>query len=399
MHMLKKIKNYDFILLFAPIILAGFGIVMIYSASMVTAVMEGLDSTYYLVKQSQWFVLGLGGFILFSIIPYQKYEKAIIWIIALALFSLLGVLLFGDARGNATRWLEIGPITIQPTEFVKLGLILYLASVYSKKQAYINDFKKGVLPPLIMTVIIIALVLKQPDVGSAVTIFLIACTIVFSSGMRFKHILILGGVSILVVAVAIPYMITDERISRFTGAYQPFEDPESAGHHLIQSYLAIGGGGITGEGLGQSVQKLGFLFGAHTDFIMSVIAEELGVFGVTIVIGLLSAIVLRGIYISIKCKDSFGALMAIGISSMVGVQALINLGSISGLLPITGITLPFLSYGGSSLLVLMISMGILNNIAATTKRNERGQGTAQTVPQKLNQRNFVTYRGGRKWSS
>lgn len=395
--MLKKLKNYDFILMFAPIVLAGFGIVMIYSASMVTAVIENHESTYYLVKQSQWFVVSLIGFILFTIIPYKKYEKYMVWNIVIALALLISVLLFGTSRGNATRWLSFGPVLIQPAEFVKLGIILYLASVYSKKQNYIDDFRKGVLPPLILTAFILALIVIQPDIGSAVTTFLIACTIIFSSGMRYKHIFLLGIVSSILVAAAIPFMITEERISRFTGAYQPFADPENAGHHLIQSYLAIGGGGITGEGLGQSVQKLGFLFGAHTDFIMAVIAEELGIIGVFIVLGLLALIVLRGLYVSLKCRDSFGALIAVGISSMIGIQTFINLGAISGILPITGITLPFVSYGGSSLLILMVSMGILNNIAASTKKDE--QDPANTKPVQQEQKKFVTYRGGRRWSS
>src|SRR5699024_3142616 len=194
--------------------------------------------------------------------------------------------------------------------------------------------------------------------------------IIISSGIRFRHIFLLVLVGVLFLSLVIPQMVTDTRINRFTGAYQPFEAPDDVGYHLIQSYLAIGVGGITGEGLGQSVQKLGYLFGPHTDFIMAIIAEELGFIGVFIVIGLLALIVLRGIFIARKCRDSFGALLAIGISSMVGVQAFINLGAISGVLPITGVTLPFVSYGGSSLLVLMISMGILNNIARTVKATE-----------------------------
>src|SRR5699024_5706822 len=153
------------------------------------------------------------------------------------------------------------------------------------------------------------------------------------------------------------------RLSRITGAYDPFLNPDSTGYHLIQSYIAISGGGVTGEGLGQSVQKLGYLWGAHTDFIMAVIAEELGIFGVILVIGLFVVITLRGLFIARKCTDSVGSLLAIGISSMISIQAIINLGAISGILPITGVPLPFLSYGGSSLFILLISMGILNNIA------------------------------------
>lgn len=275
---------------------------------------------------------------------------------------------------------------------------MYLASVYSKKQEYIHDFYKGVLPPLVLTGIILSLIMMEPDIGTTAIIFLIASTVVISSGIRRKHLLVLAFVTLLLIAFTIPKMVTDVRISRFTGAYQPFEAPDDSGYHLIQSYLAIGGGGVTGEGLGQSVQKLGYLFGAHTDFIMSVISEELGFFGVALVIGMLSLIVLRGLFIARKCEDSFGSLLAIGISSMIGIQSFINIGAISGILPITGVTLPFVSYGGSSLFVTLIAMGVLNNIAMTAKKND-GQAPMRTdVPESPNIQRF-NQRGGKRWSS
>src|SRR5690625_2002767 len=216
----------------------------------------------------------------------------------------------------------------------------------------------------------VTLILMHLDLCYAMIIILLVSTIIIRFGIRFNHILLLLTFSATIILLMVPSMITETRIARFTGAYQPFLNPDTDGYHLIQSYLAIGGGGLSGEGLGQSVQKLGYLWGAHTDFIMAVIAEELGVLGVIIVIGLFIVITLRGLFIARKCEDSFGALLAIGISSMVAIQAFINLGAISGILPITGVTLPFISYGGSSLLVLMISMGILNNIARTVNLKE-----------------------------
>ena len=375
--MIRKLRNYDFTLMITPILLSGFGIVMIYSASMVTAVVAGLDSTFFMVRQLQWFILGFIAFVICSLFPYKNYQKLIKPIILLCVALLVAVLLFGKSAHNATRAINItSSISIQPAEFVKLGLILYLASVYSKKQSYINDFSKGVLPPLILTAFILGLIILQPDIGTSVIILMIACSIIFSSGIRLKHLLLLISIGLIILAIAIPSMVTEVRIERFTGAYQPFTDPEDSGYHLIQSYVAIGVGGLTGEGLGQSVQKLGYLWGAYTDFIMAIIAEELGFIGVLIVIGLLVLIILRGMFIARKCKDSFGALLAIGISSMVGIQALINLGSTSGLLPITGVPLPFVSYGGSSLLVLMAAMGILNNIAMVVKKE---QGDSATI--------------------
>ena len=365
--MKNRLKTFDFTLVFTPLILTIFGIVMIYSSSMVIAVMDDKPPNYYMIKQIQWFIIGLVLFVFCCFFNYRHYQKLMKFII-FGLIIMLVMVLFEDPIKGARSWLSIGSYSIQPSEFVKLGLIMYLASVYSKKQSYLNHFGSGVLPPLVMTGILLGLIVLQPDIGTATIIFLIACSVIFSAGIRLRHLslLMIMGASVLVLAGV--KMLTDHRLSRFTGAYQPFSDPEDAGYQLIQSYIAIGTGGLDGLGLGQSVQKLGYLTEGYNDFIMAVIAEELGFIGVVIVIGLLSLIVLRGLYISKDCQDSFGSLLAIGISSMVGVQAFINLGAISGLLPITGVTLPFVSYGGSSLLVLMISMGILNNIARHAKR-------------------------------
>ncbi|WP_010649539.1 putative lipid II flippase FtsW [Oceanobacillus massiliensis] len=396
--MIQKWKDYDFTLIITPILLACFGIVMIYSASMVTAVVEGNESTYYLVRQSIWFGLGAAGFIFCSIFPYKYYQKLMKFIILIIVFLLVAVLFFGNSVNNAKSWFQIGPFSMQPAELAKLGIIMYLASVYSKKQSYINEFNKGVLPPLIMTGIILGLVVMQPDIGTASIIFLIACSVIFSSGIRLKHLSILIAVGLGLALLAVPYMVTDERLSRFTGAYKPFETPDSDGYQLIQSYLAIGVGGMNGEGLGHGVQKLGYLMEAHTDFIMAVVAEELGFIGVLIIVGMLAIIVLRGIFIARKCNDSFGALMAIGISSMVAIQAFINLGAISGLLPITGVPLPFVSYGGSSLLIMLISMGILNNIAMYVKKQENGE-TEEKAEGSRNRSTINYNRGGKRWQN
>lgn len=391
--MIQKIKDYDFTLIMTPIVLTAFGLVMIYSASMVTAVVNGHESNYYLIRQAMWFAIGLTAFTVCCIFPYKYYQKLMKIIVLAVVVMLAVVLIIGNSVNNAQSWIDIGPFSIQPAELAKLGLIMYLASVYSKKQDYIDHFQTGVVPPLILTGFILALIVMQPDIGTAAVIFLIACSVIFSSGIRFRHLFLLIALGAGLMLLAMPYMVTDERLSRFTGAYQPFETPASDGYQLIQSYIAIGGGGLTGEGLGQGVQKLGYLTEAHTDFIMAVVAEELGFLGVAIVLGLLATIVLRGIFISRKSRDSFGALMAIGISSMIGIQAFINLGAISGILPITGVPLPFVSYGGSSLLVLMISMGILNNIAMTAKREEQEPRDSEN---KSEMEQYAS-RGGNSW--
>lgn len=381
-----------------PVLLAAFGVVMVYSASMVTAVVvDGQDSTYYLFKQLTWFIISLGIFMVISLVPYKFYQRVMKPIVLLSILLLVLVLLFGESANNATRSLKIASFNFQPAEFVKVAIILYLASVYANKQSYINDFGRGVLPPLILTGIILALIIMQPDIGTSAIIFILAAMIIASSGIRFKHLFTLALIGTVILLIAIPQMVTDTRISRFTGAYQPFTAPDDSGYHLIQSYIAIGVGGLSGEGLGQSVQKLGYLWGAHTDFIMSIIAEELGFIGVFIVIGLLATIVLRGLYISRQCTDSFGSLLAIGIASMVGIQAFVNLGAISGILPITGVPLPFISYGGSSLIVMFIAMGILNNVARSVKQQEITNHPL--TKQRKERRDFSIDHGGKRWSN
>src|SRR5699024_5392656 len=390
---MNKLKNYDFLLMILPILLAAFGIVMIYSASMYTVVFNGFECTYYAVKQAQWFVLVIIAFIVGSLVPYRVYHKFVIPLIIISFISLIIVQLFGQAQYNAVRSFSLFGINIQPSEFIKVFIIIYLASVYSKKQAYINDLKKGVIPPLLMSLSLVGLIIMQPDLGSASIILGIISVIVLSSGIRFKHIflIILAGAGF--ITLLLPWLTTSTRINRFTGAYDPFSDPTEAGYHLIQSYLAISGGGVKGEGLGQSIQKLGYLWGAHTDFIMAVIAEELGVIGVVFVIGSLLILILRGLHFAKRCNDSFGTLLAIGISSMIGFQAIVNLGAISGVLPITGVTLPFISYGGSSLVFILFSMGILNNIAKQVKKEDNKPKVIHTDPV-----DEIMHRRGTRWS-
>lgn len=383
--MYRFFRGYDYTLLIVPILLSAFGVVIVYSSSMVTAAVSGLESTFYLKKQFQWFIISLIAFLVVSKIPYKLYQRFVKLIIFLCVVLLGLVLLIGKESNNAVRAISLfGMFNLQPAEFVKIGLIIYLAHIYSKKQSYIDDFFKGVLPPLVILIIIIGLIMLQPDIGTSAIILLIAVFILISTNIRIRHLLFLGFVGISSLLLVIPYMITERRIARITGAYQPFLSPDDSGYHLIHSYLAIGNGGLTGQGLGQSVQKLGFLWGAHTDFIMSVVAEELGFFGVAIIIALLMTIVLRGIYIAKQCNNDYGSFLAIGISAMVGIQSVVNLGAISGLLPITGVPLPFLSYGGSSLLSMMIAMGILNNIARTNKL----QPEVKREQEKREDRNF-----------
>lgn len=371
--MLKKIlKSYDYSLIVAIVLLAVFGLIMIYSASMVTAIQRyGYESDHFFDRQ-KWFLLaGACAFLFFALLPYKLLmsNKFLVPLVIVSLCALGGILLFGKEAGNAQSWFQIGPVSIQPSEFVKVAVIIYLSAVYAKKQPYINEFNKGVLPPLVFIILVFALIALQPDYGTGAIIILIAGTIILSSGMNIKNLLKLGLMGMIlslpVILALREEIFSKERLERFQVLLNPFAEGviQDSGYHLVNSYLAIGAGGVKGLGLGQSVQKLGYLPEPHTDFIMAIIAEELGILGVLFVLLSLAFIVLKGIFIALKGKDPFGSLLAIGISSMIGIQTFINLAGISGIFPLMGIPLPFVSYGGSSLLQLSISMGILVNVS------------------------------------
>lgn len=401
--MFKKIlKSYDYSLIIVVLLLTLFGLIMIYSASMVMAVQfYDVDSDYFFQKQ-KLHILGAGIiFVITALFPYKALQnnKILIPMVFLSIFGLIGIFIFGHVAGNAQSWFKLGTMSIQPSEFVKLCVIIYLSAVYAKKQAYINEFNKGVAPPLAYLVVVCLLVAGQPDFGTAAIIFIIAATIIFSSGMNFKNILRLSSIGLVgllfLVLIFSKEIFSEVRLSRFAVFKDPFLYEQSIGYHMSNSFISIGEGGLKGLGLGKSIQKLGYLPEAHTDFIMSIIAEELGIFGVSFVLLSLGYIVLRGIFIGLKCRDAFGSLLAIGISSMIGIQSFINLGGISGVIPLTGVPLPFVSYGGSSLIQLAIAMGILVNVSMFVnyeQKYKKKEVQGPNVPEQKVMGNVYRYR-------
>ncbi|OKL37245.1 FtsW/RodA/SpoVE family cell cycle protein [Domibacillus mangrovi] len=373
----RMLKSYDYSLIAAFLILCLFGLMMIYSASSVIAVQKyEVASGFFYDKQKLHVIIAFLAFSVMAIFPYKKLKaKRFVFLITLGMFTtLIFLFLFGSATNNAQSWFQIGARSIQPSEFSKLVIIIYMAAAFSKKQKNINSLNDSIAPPVILLLLFVFLVAIEPDFGTAFIILLIGLTILLSSGIKMKKLAKFALLLAILGVILSPLFIwqkenifTEEKMSRLTSYLDPFRYEEDAGYHLVNSYIAIGSGGLTGRGLGQSVQKLGYLPEPHTDFIMSVIAEELGVLGVIITIGGLAFIILRGFITSIKCSDPFGAMLAVGISSMIGIQSFINLGGISGVIPITGVPLPFISYGGSSLILLSISMGILVNISMYAK--------------------------------
>ena len=399
--MLKRIvRSYDYTLIAVILVLSIFGLVMVYSSSMVTAVARwDLPSDYFYMKQIRHLVIGLILFTIMAIIPYPLYKsnKVLVPLVFGSIVGLFALQFFGHTAGNAESWFKLGALgSLQPSEFVKLGVIIYLSAAYSKKQKYINVFNKGVIPPLVYLLIVCGLIVLQPDIGTAMIIFMVACTIIICSGMNWKsfakHLSILLGTILIAIPVIILYkdkIFTEKRLERFTGFLDPFSTEKYEGYQLVNSYVAIGNGGLTGVGFGQSTQKYGYLPEPHTDFIMAVISEELGLIGVAFVIICLATIVLKGIRTAIKSDDPFGSMLAAGISSMIGIQSMINLGGITGLIPITGVTLPFISYGGSSLIQLFLSVGILVNVSMKT-RYDAFYKKGQAVPEQMDDKRMIS---------
>ncbi|MBM7578366.1 cell division protein FtsW [Jeotgalibacillus terrae] len=381
----RMFRSYDYSLMAVYILLGVFGVVMVYSAGMVYAV-EILDQSpdFFYMKQLRNLIIGVIGFTVMALIPYKLYKEGMMLkiIFGLMFVLLIAVHIFGSEVNNAQSWIMLPGFQLQPAEFAKLGMIVYLSAVYAKKQSYIDEFNKGVMPPIVMLIAACFLVAAEPDFGTAAIIFAIGMSVIIASGMKVKSMLKLAGLAggVIAVIAGLLFLISrntfsnifsEERLGRIAAYQDPFAHISDNGWQLVGSYYAIGNGGLWGSGLGQSIQKLGFLPEPHTDFIMAIIAEELGIFGVGFVLLGLAYIVLKGIRIGLRCRNQFGKMLAIGISSMIGIQTFINLGGMSGLIPITGVPLPFISYGGSSLILLSLSMGLLMNVAMFVRYEEK----------------------------
>lgn len=376
----KRFKMMDKWLLLPYIALMLFSIVIVYSASSYSAMEDYGSASYYLFRQIPYVVASLitGLFIYFFPFKLLKNKK-FIQMVTIGMFALLVIVLFTPEVLGASRWIRLPGFNVQPAEFAKIFVILYLAYIFSRNQEGIETrFKQIALKPSILVALVGILVLLQPDTGTSIIIFLIILMMLFSSGISLKYGLIFFSIMALLVAGAI-YIVYNfgehipflgYRYERFLGWFDPFGYYETEGHQLVNSYYALNRGGMFGVGIGNSVQKTGYLPFPYTDFIMAIVGEELGLLGVSFVLGSLGLIIGRSFYIGSRSKDSFNSLLCIGVAAMLLVQSLINMAGITGLLPITGITFPFLSYGGSSLLAVSISVALVANASTMDRLRE-----------------------------
>jgi cell division protein FtsW len=355
----------DKVLLSLVLILVGFGVIMVYSTSGVHASAEG-NEHYFLLRHLLSILLGVTAMTIASLIPYPFYRRSGVIIpllfFAMALLMLTLIPGIGAKINNARRWLPIGSIrTFQPSELAKIILVLYFSYYMVKKQEKIRSFSFTVLPSFIILGAFFFLVVMQPDLGTAINLVMLVVPLMFIAGVRMLHLLeisLLAVPAIGFIAWSNPYQ--KMRILRFLN---PWEDPRGSGYQLIQSLIAIGKGGVAGVGLGQGQQKLFYLPEPYSDFIFSTIGEELGFLGALVIIVLFVGLLWRGIVIAFSAPDLFGTLTAFGLTLLIGGQATINLGVVTGLLPTKGLPLPFISHGGTSLVVCLTSVGILLNIS------------------------------------
>jgi cell division protein FtsW len=357
-------QTYDRQLLFAVLLLVGIGIVMVYSASSALALKKYGSGFHFLKKQAFFSLIGMVVLVVFSHIPFRVYRSLTYPILVLSLGLLTAVLVsgFGLSAGGSQRWMRLGPLTFQPVEAARLALVIYMAYSLSKKQDGLRQFGIGFVPHVMVLAVFAVLLMLQPDFGSVVIFSVLVWVMMFVAGVPIRHLL-----SALLLMVPMAYYLmmgAAYRIRRLVSFLDPWQYPDGEGYQIIHSLMAFGTGGLWGTGVGKGYQKLFYLPEPHTDFIFAVIGEELGFLGVLFIIGLYGVVIGRGISIAFRCRDDFGMYMALGITTAIGLQVSINLGVALGLLPTKGLTLPFLSYGGTSLLLNMASIGILMNIGA-----------------------------------
>jgi cell division protein FtsW len=359
--MARKLKS-DKVLFFATILLVALSIVMVYSASAPVALERYGRASVFLIKQGMWSVLGIAMLYVVMRIDYRFYrEPVFIWsCLALVAVALVAVYFRAPVNG-ARRWFGVGGIGVQPSELAKLVAIFFIAALLERRKHRIDEIGYALVPIALVVLGLVALILPEPDFGTSMSLLLIAAVMVFAAGLDYRHI-----VGVMLVALPVIYIVvmgSAYRRRRTLAFLNPWEDPLGDGFQIIQSLIAVGTGGVWGKGLMNGVQKLFYLPEPHTDFIYAAISEELGLVGATAVLLCFSVVTWRGLRVALRAPDSFGAFLALGLTTMVAVQAFINISVVLGLMPTKGIPLPFVSFGGSSLLINLVGMGILLNVS------------------------------------
>jgi cell division protein FtsW len=359
--MARKLKS-DKVLFVATLLLVCASVVMVYSASAVLATQRFNQPYLFLIKQFMWAALGVSAMTLAMRFDYRNYrEPSFIWMslgtVALALVAVL----FSAPINGSSRWFGVGGIGVQPSELAKLSAIFFMAALLERRMDRIDEVGYALVPIGLVVAVLVGLILAEPDMGTAMTLLVIAAAMVFAAGLNYRYVVgvILGGVPVVYLVL----MSASYRRRRLMAFWNPWSDPLGDGFQIIQSLIAVGAGGLFGRGFMAGVQKLFYLPEPHTDFIYAVIAEEFGLLGTTIVLLCFVVIAWRGLRVAMYAPDRFGAFLAIGLTTMMAVQAFVNISVVLGMMPTKGIPLPLVSFGGSSLVISLLGMGILLNVS------------------------------------
>jgi cell division protein FtsW len=358
----NKMGEIDYGVFYSVLLLLSIGVIMVYSASSYYAMFVVHDSMYFLKKQLISAIIGVIAMLFTMSFDYHRIKRFTVLAMILTIPLLLAVFLFAGVNG-AQRWIPLGPLgSLQPSEVAKYVVVLFLAMSLELKGEGVKNFSTGIVPYLVVAGFYAAIVLAEKNLSIASVIMIVTFIVLFAAGGKLKHLF--GIVAPVLVAAALFFTFSsDYRRARMLNFINPWQDPTGDGYQLIQSFYALGAGGITGLGLGQSRQKTLYMPEPHNDFIFSIIGEELGLIGCICIITLFIILIWRGISVAMKAKDTYGTLLAIGITSVIAVQSLINIAVVTGSMPVTGVPLPFISYGGSSLVINMTAIGILLNIS------------------------------------
>ncbi len=359
------------------ILLTGIGLVMLLSASFPSAYYEtkNNDPTFYFTRQSVFAIMGIAAMLMIGKINYQRFRGLAKHLLALSVILLVLVIIPGNpiaiTRNNATRWLGVGTLfSFQPSEIAKVAVVLYFSDSISKKKDRMRTFRYGILPYALILVVLAALVGLEPHLSGAILIMGVGAVLMLVGGIHWGWVggaLAAAGGLLYVVLFVIGY-----NTSRIEMWHNPWADPQGKGYQLAQSLLTIGSGGLLGVGLGKSRQKFLYLPEEHNDFIFAIVCEELGLIGATIIMALFAALILRGYWIALHARDRFGSLLVVGVTTLIGLQVFLNIGVVTGLLPTTGISLPFFSYGGTALSIQLAEMGIVLSVSRQMKPTKAG---------------------------
>jgi len=364
-RLIEQIKETDFWMLTVTIALVMYGLIMVFSASYYFSINENGNPFYYLIRDGIWVILGTGLMCFGIMVDYRKWNNKtlILGLLAVCLMLLLVVFTpLGHTANNATRWIMVGPITIMPGEIAKMGMVFFIAWFCSENTRKIRSFTRGMLPILAVAGLFAALIIKQPNLSTAITLVGIVLVMMLVAGMRWIYIFVLtgagaAGVMALILGVG---GFWAERFNTFT---HPFDYEATSGYQIVQGLQALGSGGLFGVGLGKSVTKSLYLPYPHNDFILAIIGEETGYIGVLVLLAMYAIFIWRGASIALRCQDEFGLLIASGTVMMVAIQVVLNLLVITSSMPATGVNLPFVSYGGNALMIFMFLAGVVLNIS------------------------------------